>query len=136
MYKRKGNLQLALDYYEEANMLYKEDLYSLINLASLRFILKGEESSKELINEILRIGKRQIEKKEFDYWTYICMAQAFIFLNDSSESKKYYQSAIDMSPPIQDLVSEYEHLNFLIDKNIKKNIIENILKEVLEPILK
>lgn len=136
MYKRNGNLSKSLSLYQRAHKIEPENLYSAINVATLTLLLEGNSKAIPVFQKVVVVSSNEIESIKKSYWSYFCMAQAYLVLNGSIEKVlEIYKKALEFNPPIEDLRSEYEQIDFLKNRNIKKEEIDEIQLKIFKPIL-
>ena len=137
MHKRNGRLTESLDYYLKAYKFESQSLYAVINVATLKFILEGRESGIFYFKEVISICQFEIRENRQNYWTYFCLAQSYLILDKPTELIiENYIKAIEFEPPIEDIRSEFEHIDFLKERNIEKDKINEIQEKVFRIILK
>lgn len=137
MHKRKGDIQKAFSLYKKAYNFENDNLYSIINVASLSLILEGIDKSYEYYEKIENVALKDIESKNSDHWTYFCLAQAYIILSKPlKEILEVYNEAINLEPPIEDIKSESEQLEFLKIKSIEVDKIDIIQDNIFNKIIK
>lgn len=125
LHKRRGNLEEAKLFYERANILVNDDIYSIINLASLQMIFGESNKSKYNYQKVIYLTEEKIARQDSDYWDFLTRGQAMLVLGLIEDSIKSYGEAMRLNIPIEDLKSEYEQLLFLKSQGIS---IDNVSK--------
>lgn len=127
MYKRTGDYSKARSFYEKANSVLKNDTYSLVNLAFLQLILGEKAESISVYQRIVDLTNQKILNNEAGYWDYLTRGQAFLITGDCLNSITSYDEAMKFNPPVEDLRSEFEQLNFLEKGSFKIDHLKKVL---------
>lgn len=113
LYKRKGDIEQAKRFYEKANALVANDVYSIINLATLQLITGENDKSEINYKKVIRLTKEKVSHEDLDYWDLLTCGQAMLIIGDIEGAVKSYKQAIKLKIPVEDFRSEYEQLQFL-----------------------
>ena len=134
IYRREGDYQNALEYYERAYRADTNSSYALGNVASLSLYLgkKDEANYYYLLTEATATVRTKEPYSEI-YWDYYDLALAQLVLGKVEDAKKNYQKAIGYTPGTAQFDSVLNALYFL--QNAKEpikgldDVVETIEKE-------
>ncbi len=112
--KRKEDYAGALRHYRRAYDLEPDSLYALVNLGAISAALGDVGEARQWYELVWGRCKGLIGRGGADYWTYICGGEAAVALNDEDSAIRIYREAIALKPPIEDLRSATEQLEFLL----------------------
>jgi Flp pilus assembly protein TadD len=130
--KRKGNYERALAHYKRAHDLEPESLYALVNLGGICAALGNTDAALHWY-EVLRTHCDQlIAHHRTDYWTYFCLGEASVALGDEGAAALAYRQAIALAPPIEDLRSASEQLEFLLKIKFGEQTAREVLPALQE----
>lgn len=117
-YRRKGNLDLAIDSYEKARELKPESTYALVNIVSLRACRNSPEDREK--NEAysmaaVRAIKQIIAKGDDEFWTWYDLATLQMIQGKTSEAIKTFSYAAERTPQTakENFRSVLSNLNFI-----------------------
>jgi tetratricopeptide (TPR) repeat protein len=128
MYKRQKEYQKALEQYREANADVPDDLYTLVNLGAVSAILNLEEDARRHYDDVIRVCQSKMAAGTADHWTHICRGEASVYLGDETNAIKAYQVVVDSKPPVEDMRSAFEQLEYFT----KHPSIESLAQKIID----
>jgi tetratricopeptide (TPR) repeat protein len=114
LYRRKGEYEKALEYYEQAYRINPSSSYALGNVASLSWYLVKLDKAREyyILTEALAKVRNMTPHPE-DYWDYYDLALAQLVLGKTNEAKDTYRIAIEKTPGVVPIDSVLDVLRLL-----------------------
>jgi len=114
LYRRMGEYEKALDYYEQAYRINPSSSYALGNVASLAWYLTQVDKAREhyILAEALAKIHIMTPHPE-DYWDYYDLALAQLVLGKTNEAMDTYKLAIEKTPGRIQFDSALDVLRFL-----------------------
>ena len=97
LYKRQGNLDMALSRYGKAAKVTPTSSYPAINLAILE-LHKGDEKYKIDFSKAATYAKREVDAAPEAYWPYGDLVIAYLVLNRTAEAEKRFDDLISLIP--------------------------------------
>lgn len=121
LYRRQGNYEKALEYYEQAYHINPQSSYASGNVASLSWYLGKLAQAREfyIITEALAKIRTMTPHPE-DFWDYYDLAQAQLVLGKTNEARQTYKTAIEKTSTAVQFDSPLNVLKFL--QNAKEPI--------------
>jgi Flp pilus assembly protein TadD len=130
--KRKEAYSEALLHYRRAYELEPENLYALVNLGGIFAALEDTAEARHWY-EVLRTRCDQvIVRGNIDHWVYLCMGEAAVALGEIDRAMLAYRQAIALKPPVEDLRSASEQLEFLAKINFAGEAARGVLPVLYE----
>ena len=111
--KRRSNFSEALSYYESANKLEPDELYTLVTLGAIHAVLGNPHQSNEFYSKCETVADSQIVVDPKNYWAFMCKGESSAVNGNADLAIEAYKQAIDADVPEEDLVSALEQLEFL-----------------------
>jgi tetratricopeptide (TPR) repeat protein len=127
--RKEDNLQ-ALTHYRRAHELEAENLYPLVNMGGISAALGNTTESVEWYRTLRGQCDRLIGQGKADYWTYLCLGEASVALGDEDGALAAYREAMALGPPVEDLRSATEQLEFLKKNDVEAKIAGLVLKSL------
>ncbi len=120
-YRRKGDVDKALDSYCKAYEANPQSTYALVNIVSLRAARNLDEDREKLKTEIpeaLRLCQQALKKNE-DFWTWYDIATLHLIHGDLSKALRDFSYAIKLTPETskENFRSVMNNLKFLQSHN-------------------
>jgi tetratricopeptide (TPR) repeat protein len=128
--KRKEDYLQALTHYRRAHELEADNLYPLVNLGGISSALGNTTESVEWYRTLRGHCDRLIGQGKADYWTYLCLGEAAVALGDEDGALAAYRKAMALGPPVEDLRSATEQLEFLKKNDVEAKIAGRVLKSL------
>jgi len=100
--------------YARAHELEPANLYPIVNLGGISAALGNNSEAGEWYRRLSVECRNLIERSAADYWTYLCLGEAAVALDDSATASSAYRRAIDLAVPVEDLRSAMEQLECFI----------------------
>ncbi len=121
-YRRKGNLEKAIESYEKANEINPRSSYALVNILSLyaaRSAKKDIEKLKKLLPDALLLSKQIIESDEGDFWAWYDLATLQLLGRETEDAIRSFNYAAELTPKTakENFRSVLSNLNFLKGHN-------------------
>jgi tetratricopeptide (TPR) repeat protein len=135
MLKRQGEYEKAMEHYCKAHSLVRDDLYHLVNLGAISALLNLPEDAKKYYRDVLNLCERKIVNRTADYWTYLCQGEAAVAFGDEVLSKQAYKDALELKPPIEDVRSSSEQLEFFVSLGYQSVLAVEIQDTLMKPYL-
>ncbi len=135
MLKRQGEYEKAIEHYLRAYSLVNDDLYSLVNLGAVSILLNRKGDAERYYGNVLELCDNKIAKGTADYWTHLCRGEAAVALGKKRFSIQAYKDAVNLKPPVEDVRSASEQLEFFIEVEHHKALAFEVLNSLLYPFL-
>jgi tetratricopeptide (TPR) repeat protein len=135
--KRKGAYEQALAHYRAAHELEPKSLYALAALGGMCGALGMVKEAKEYYQKLQVACEHLIRQGAADYWTYLCLGEASVAHGDQDSAIAAYEKALGQHPPVEDVRSAAEQLEFLLKRNFIIETARNalsVLQEYLPPV--
>ncbi len=127
LYRRQGEYERALAEYMRAHELQPDDLYPLVTIGAMCAALGDVGEAKKWYQKLQATCEKDISQQRADHWTYLCLGEAAVALGDQKAASTAYQRAVDANPPVEDVRSEAEHLEFLIERDFAAEIAHSVI---------
>jgi tetratricopeptide (TPR) repeat protein len=140
MLKRQGKYEEAMEHYFQSYSLaanrphtINEILYPLMNLGAMSALFRRHEDTARYYQESLALCDAEIAQERADHWTYLCRGESSVAIGDKALSLQSYSDALDLKPPIEDVRSASEQLEFFVKIEYQKALAQEILDIILKP---
>ena len=132
LFRRRGEYERALTQYRRAHELEPDYLYPLVTVGAMCGVLGKLGEAKEWYLKLQTTCEKQISQERADHWTYLCLGQAFVALGNEDAANAAYRNALRRNPPVEDVRSEAEQLEFLVEKNFNTESARGVLPVLRE----
>ncbi len=143
MLKRQEKYEEALQHYRSSYSLAfdrphspNEVLYPLVNLGVMSAFFKRNEEAGEYYQEALKLCDAAIDQSQADHWTHFCRGESAVALGKRDVAFQAYKAALALNPPVGDVRSAAEQLEFFVKIEYQTNLALEILMARLDPLLK
>jgi tetratricopeptide (TPR) repeat protein len=127
MLKRISRFDEAYQHYQRALELVPNNLYALVNLGIIN-VMKGDSSAAaQFYDKVLRITEIPPANPQ-DYWHSLCRGEAGVFLGQEGIADRAYGTALELSPPVEDVRSAAEQLQCFLGKMFQPQLSTKIFK--------
>jgi Flp pilus assembly protein TadD len=130
--KRKEDYVQALMHYRRAHEIEAENLYPLVNMGGISAALGNTDEALHWYKLLRDNCNQLIDRGKTDYWTYLCLGEAAVALGDNEGAMAAYRKAIAQAPPVEDLRSATEQLEFLLKNNFGTETAGIVLRALRE----
>lgn len=131
--KRRGALRDALKHYRRAYELEPENLYPMVNLASMASATSDMSESQKWYALVQSTCEGLIMQHEADGWTYLCLGEASFATGDEEQAIEAYRKAIEFGAAPEDVKSAMEQLGFLADHGFRADSAARIRSQMDQP---
>ena len=118
----------ALMHYRRAHEIEADNLYPLANLGGISAALGNIDEALHWYKILRDHCNQLIGIRKTDYWTYLCLGEAAVALGDEDGALVAYRQAIGLAPPVEDLRSAAEQLEFFLRNNFRLEIAGAVLR--------
>lgn len=121
-YRRKGDIDKALESYQKAYAANAQSSYALVNIVSLLAARNRPEDAQELTELLpltIRLVQEIINRGESTYWTWYDLATLQLFKKDDEQAKSTFSYAVNLTPKTatENFRSVLNNLEFLKSHN-------------------
>lgn len=131
--KREGRYKEAREHYAKAYSLDHYDLYAVMGMAAISFVLDYQKDSEKYYDKAIQLCRQAIHSKKDSYWTYLNLGEAYFAKGDIDRSSGLYKDALEYNPPVNDVRSAADQLNFLSEHGLNPYDAKNLLSDLLNP---
>ncbi|HEY0544368.1 MAG TPA: tetratricopeptide repeat protein [Pyrinomonadaceae bacterium] len=136
-YRRKGDVDKALDSYCKAYEANPQSTYALVNIVSLRAARNLEEDREKLKTEIpeaLRLCQQAIQKNTEDFWTWYDIATLQLIAGNLNQALSDFNYAIKLTPETakENFRSVLNNLKFLQSHNPTIEGLSTVIRMISE----
>jgi tetratricopeptide (TPR) repeat protein len=133
--RRRGAYEQALAHYKVAHQLEPENIYPLVTLGGMCGALGMPKEASEWYQKLETACKQLISQGAADHWTYLCLGEAAVARGDLEAAIAAYQKAVSQNPPVEDVRSAAEQLEFLQERNFAVETARSVLPILQENLI-
>lgn len=131
LFRRRGDTERALAQYRRAHELQPGELYPLVTVAAMYGALGMTTEARAWYSKLRRACELVISQGRPDHWTFLCLGEAGVALDEPASAEAAYRKALSGVPPVEHVRSETEQLEFLAANHFA---VENV--QLMLPLLR
>lgn len=136
LYKRQTKYKESLAQYQKAIELDRDNVYILVNLGALEFLLHPDkpELTQKWYSRVIELCESQ-SYDDMSIWDLLALAEAYLAVGDVKSARREYSQSIARKATPSTLQSAEDQLAILMEAGFQTDACKSIIKDILGPAL-